>query len=98
MSWYVGWYFDASEKVVQINAVSTLPGRTHFEFTKLKEAALVFPPSALADMNERGRLVPVTLESLVNQGLERFGWLNPSEVLDGVDAEDAKRHWGMQHF
>lgn len=73
-------YFDAAQKIVQINAVSTLPSPSNIAFTKLSGAERVFPASALAEMYERGRLMPVTLQNLVNQGLRRFGWINPSEV------------------
>lgn len=86
-------YFDAHEKIVQINALSNSPARTRFDLKRCAKSETVFPKLGVRALNAQGRFHAVALDTLLVKGMETFCWVRPREAPSGVNAEMAAESW-----
>jgi len=77
-------YFDKGHGIICINAIS--PGHTATGLSL--RGPLLCEPSFYERFVTLGRTHSVTIPDMVALGFRQFGWVNPSEELDGLTLSD----------
>ena len=75
------WYFDQEKQLLQANSFDSVDNtapQLHFA-----GPASVTESGACRALEAQGRMQRVTIESLLEQGIERFGWVHGSEKPGG---------------
>ena len=81
-------YFDGEGELMSINAITMAQSETGLALVGYSGS-----DGAIREMQQAGRLLP-TLPALTAMGFEAYGWVHPSEELNG---ERASEHTAYEH-